>query len=91
MDVYTNAARQIIKEQQAIIGTIAYDQARKVTGLDVKSDGNVTITGNAKEVLGNLVNVYSQFFGNASVEVCRDAVRQVKPELSSDELPDILK
>lgn len=91
MDAYAQAANQIIRQQQVIIGPIAYDQARKVEGLQISAGGDVTIVGDEKQVLANLVQRYSEFFGNASVEVCRDAVRELKPPLKPEELPDVLK
>lgn len=92
LELYQKAAKQIIIEQQAIIGPIAYTQARKVEGINIDGKGSVIITGeNGKEILGNLVNRYADLFGQASVEVCKEAVREIEPPLKSEELPDILK
>lgn len=91
MNAYAQAANEIIRQQQVIIGPIAYDQARKVKGLSISDGGDVTIDGDEKQVLANLVESYSTLFGNASVEVCRDAVRDIKPPLKPDQLPDVLK
>ncbi len=91
MDPYVQAVSRIIKEQQAIIGPIALDQAKKVTGLEVGGVDDVKITGNKKEVLGNLVNQYSKLFGKASVEVCKEAFSAVSDKIPTSEVPDILK
>ncbi|MEN9328187.1 MAG: hypothetical protein RI947_995 [Candidatus Parcubacteria bacterium] len=91
MNVYAQAANEIIRQQQIIIGPIAYDQARTVKGLRFTDGGDVTIEGDEKQVLASLVESYSTLFGNASVEVCRDAVRDLKPALKPEELPDVLK
>lgn len=73
MDIFAQAAEKIIKEQEGIIGPVALEQARKVTGLKV--NGGVSIEGaNKTEVLSNLVAQYEQLFGQASVEVCKQAV-----------------
>ena len=82
---------KIIKQQENIIGPIALEQARKVAGLKISSSGEVEIKGNSKEVLSHLVEQYEHLFGQASVEVCKDAVKELKPPPSRDELPDILK
>ena len=88
---YEQIVAQIIKDQEAIIGPLASDQARKVGGIQLDTNGEVKITGNGKDVLGNLVNKYSEFFGQASVEVCKEAVKEVYPGVPSEDLPDILR
>lgn len=90
-DTYRKAVNKIIREQETIIGPLAYDQARKVAGISISTSGEVSIKGNGKEVLGQLVDQYSQFFGRASIEVCKDALKDIEPSLTSTELPDILK
>lgn len=91
MDPFAQAASRIIKEQQAIIGPIALDQAKKVSGLQVSSADDVQISGNKKEVLGNLVNQFSKLFGKASVEVCKEAFSPFSDKIPATEIPDILK
>ncbi|MCR4263193.1 MAG: hypothetical protein NUV98_00555 [Candidatus Roizmanbacteria bacterium] len=91
MDQLILAAQQIIKAQQSVIGPIALDQARRVSGLTVHTSNDIVITGNPKKILGELVDKYAEFFGQASVEVCKDAVREVTPPIPSSDLPDILK
>ncbi len=91
MDTYAQAISNIIKEQQAIIGPVALDQAKKVSGLEVLNDDDVKITGNKKEVLGNLVNQYAKLFGRASIEVCKEAFSAYSEKIPATEVPDILK
>ena len=91
MDPYAQAISRIIKEQEAIIGPIALDQAKKVAGLEVGGVDDVKITGNKKEVLGNLVNQYAKLFGRASVEVCKEAFSVVSDKILATDIPDILK
>lgn len=90
MDAFAQAISKIIKEQQAIIGPIALDQAKKVDGLEVLGD-SVKIMGNKKEVLNNLVNQYAKLFGKASVEVCKGAFAPFSEKIPAAEIPDILK
>ena len=89
MDLYVEAVSRIIKEQQAIIGPIAVDQAKKVAGLEIGAD--IKITGNKKDVLGNLVNQFAKLFGQVSVEVCKEAFQPYKDKIPASEIPDILK
>lgn len=91
MNLYEQVATQIVKDQEAVIGPLAFDQARKVAGIQIDLNGKVKISGNGKEILTSLVKVYSEFFGQASVEVCKEAVREVNPSVPKEELPDILK
>jgi hypothetical protein len=90
MDTASQIVEKIIKEQEAIIGPIAVEQARKVEGLEVVSDSDVKIVGNVKEVLTNLVAQYEKLFGKASVEVCREAVRGMIAQAPKDQIPQIL-
>ena len=85
------AVSRIIKEQQAIIGPVAIDQAKKVAGLEVGGADDVKMTGNKKEVLTNLVNQYAKLFGRASVEVCKEAFESVADKIPASDVPDILK
>lgn len=91
MDLYAQAVAKIIKEQQEIIGPIALEQAKKVSGLEVTSVDDVRISGNKKDVLGNLVNQYSALFGRASVEVCKEAFQSFSSKIPASDVPDILK
>ena len=90
MDTYAQVISNIIKEQQAIIGPIALDQAKKVSGLEVNGT-DVKITGNKKEVLDALVNQYSKLFGKASIEVCKEAFEPFQDKIPGTDVPDILK
>jgi len=91
MDPFITAISRIIKEQQAIIGPIALDQAKKVSGLEVGGVDDVKITGNKKEVLTDLVNQYAKLFGRASIEICKEAFEAVADKIPQTEVPDVLK
>jgi len=91
MDIYSQAVAEIIKQQQLVIGPLALDQARKVMGLNITDESHFVISGNAKEVLVHLVQQYSQIFGQASVEVCKEALKHLKSPPSRDDLPEILR
>lgn len=90
MDLYAQIANKIIKEQQAIIGPIALEQARKVSGLKVDDKASdVQLQGDEKEIIEKLVEQYQHLFGQTSVEVCKEAIRGL--DVSSDKLPALLK
>lgn len=92
MSIYDQFAANIIKEQETIIGPVAWEQAGKVTGLrvDIKMH-TVNVEGNSKEVLEKLVAQYEILFGPASREVCRDAVRPLLAQVPPDEVPAVLQ
>lgn len=91
MDFYAQAVSSIIKEQQALIGPVAIDQAKRVQGLQLTSLDDVKIVGNRKDVLGGLVSQYEKLFGKASVEVCKEAFEPFSDKIPSQDVPDILK
>lgn len=91
MDPVAQAVSRIIKEQQTIIGPVALDQAKKVSGIQIVSVDDVKVTGNGKEILENLVNQYARLFGRASIEVCKEAIEPISDKIPVNDLPDILK
>lgn len=92
MSIYDQFASNIIKEQETIMGPVAWEQASRVSGLriDIQTHA-VSIEGNSKEVLEKLVAQYERLFGPASREVCRDAVRPLLAQVSPDEVPAVLR
>lgn len=82
----------IIKEQALVIGPMAWEEAKKVSGLRIDIQAHtVGVDGSIKEALEKLVAQYERLFGSASREVCRDAVRPLLSQISQEEIPDILK
>jgi len=92
MSIYDQFATNIIKEQEVIIGPVAWEQAGKVTGLHIDPQTHTAnIEGNPKEVLKILVAQYEVLFGRASREVCRDAVRPLIGQVAQEDLPAVLR
>jgi hypothetical protein len=92
MDKYLQAISSIIQEQELIVGkTVALWQAKKVPMLEVQDSGQIILKGDPKEALQSLVQQYSELFGQASIEVCKEAIRKSTTPLANEELPDILK
>ena len=91
MDILEQAAEKIIEEQEKIIGPIALEQAKKVPGLTVNLQKHeVKIEGDQKEILQKLVEQYQHLFGRASVEVCKDAVRNIIKQVPPDNVPSLI-
>ncbi len=93
MSTFDQILIRIIKEQELIIGPLAWDEAKKVAGLRIlsQSQGQVSFDGDAKEVVNKLVTQYSRLFGQASTEACRDAVQDLIVELPKDQIPALLQ
>lgn len=91
MDVYEQAAEKIIKEQESVIGPLALEQARQVSGLQVDQSNHVSFKGNKIDTLDRLVAQYRQLFGQTSVEVCKVATHNILSKLPSQEVPSLLR
>jgi len=83
-------ALQIVKQQELVIGPLAWSEARKVGGLSIVSQekGEVRIeNGDPKAVIDRLVAQYERLFGRASHEVCREAAAGLIANLAPGEIP----
>lgn len=88
-DIYSDLASRIIKQQEGIIGPLALSEAQKVSGLIIGENG-ISITGDGKSIVENLVKRYENLFGQTSIEVCKEAVRPLVSGLKHNDIPDIL-
>lgn len=92
MNAFLQIPLRIIKEQELIIGPIAWDEASKVSGLSIdQSHASVSFSGDEKDIINRLVAQYERLFGKASHEVCREAVQDILAEMPADEIPSSLK
>ena len=91
MDIFAQIAEKIIKEQETIIGPVALEQARKVSGLIINWEKHeVKLEGDKKEIVEKLVEQYEYLFGQASVEVCKDAVKDIISQIPQNQRPQLL-
>lgn len=92
MDIFAQLVEKIIKEQENIIGPVAVEQAAKVEGLKVDwVKREIELKGDKKEIIQALVNQYKYLFGRASVEVCKDAVKDIISQVPTNQVPDLLQ
>lgn len=91
LDKYIEAAKKIIHEQEQLIGPLALDLAKGANGLVVGSVEDIALSGDPKTALESLVVQYTKAFGNASVQVSKNAIRKTREPFTSEELPEILK
>jgi tRNA A-37 threonylcarbamoyl transferase component Bud32 len=95
MDMLIQITTKIIREQALIIGPIAWEEAQQIEGLTVDiqtQEISFTVTGESQgEVVDKLVKRYEQLFGRASLEVCRDAVKDLIADVPADQVPTLLR
>jgi hypothetical protein len=89
MTIFAQIASKIIKEQELVIGPLAWSEAQKVHGLQVdQSHSEVTLqNGDPKDVVDRLVAQYERLFGRASHEVCKEAAAEFISTLPRSEIP----
>ena len=91
---FPQIAVRIIREQELVIGPLAWDEARKVQGLQVvdEKSGQVSLqNGDPKGIIDKLVSQYERIFGKASHAVCHDAVQDLLVGVSKEEIPSSLR
>ena len=93
MDIFSRIASRIIKEQELIIGPLAWGEAKKVSGINVMDPkaGELTLEGDAKQIIDGLVARYDRLFGRASHEVSREAAAGLVADLPSTDVPMSLR
>ena len=92
VDIFEQAAERIIRVQENIIGPLALEQAKRVSGLKVDAKSRqVSFSGNKTDVLEKLVEQYRRLFGQTSVEVCKEATHSILSKLPPQEVPSLLK
>jgi hypothetical protein len=95
MNKYEQIASRIIKEQELVIGPLAWNSARKVQGLRIvdQKQGAVSIEnpGDSGKVVDGLVGEYEHLFGRASKEVCKEAVAGMIADFPKEEIPISLR
>lgn len=92
MNIFAQLTEKIIKEQEMIIGPVALEQARKVSGITIDwVKKEISLEGNETDVVEKLVEQYKRLFGQASVEVCKEAVRGLINDVPKDKVPTLLR
>lgn len=92
MTLLTSIATKIIKEQELIIGPVAWNEAKKVKDLVIdEEDHEVSLKKEDSAVVDQLIERYEKLFGKASLEVCRSAVRDIIGEMPPEQIPALLK
>ena len=89
---FSQISIQIIKEQELVIGPLAWDEAQKVPGINIdQSHEFVSFSGDNKDIVNRLVAQYERIFGRASHAVCKEAVQDIISQMPPEEVPSSLK
>jgi hypothetical protein len=95
MENYNQLALRIIREQEQLMGPMAWFEAGKVQGLQIldQEGGKIAFLqgSDSKAVVNNLVEQYSSLFGRAALEVCKESVAAIIADMSPSEIPSSLK
>lgn len=91
MSTLDTIAEKIIREQELVIGPLAWSEAQKVSGLQIGGDRHVALqNGDPKAVIDRLVAQYERLFGRASHEVCKEAAASLIRGMPQGEVPTSL-
>lgn len=94
MSILDQIAIKIIKEQEQVVGPIAWNEAGKVKGLHIidKKTGALSIDeSEGRSVVDRLINQYENLFGRASREVCKEAAASLVADMAPGEVPSSLQ
>lgn len=89
---FDQIATKIIREQELIIGPIAWQEAEQVQGLtfDDHTAVHIADSQDPKTVVNQLVGRYERLFGRASREACKEAVAALVADLAPSDVPSAL-
>ncbi len=95
MNTLDQVASSIIKDQEKVIGPLAWDEAAQVADLQIldRKTGKVEIVSDTDhgKVIDDLVSQYVELFGRAAREACREAAASLIADLPPAEVPSSLK
>ncbi len=80
------------QEQESIIGPVAIEQAAQIAGFHINWDNHsVSIDGDPKIMLDELIDQYKKLFGQIAVQVSKEAVAAILTKLPSEQQPKSLQ
>lgn len=91
-ELFDQIAEKIIEQQEAIIGPVAIEQAKRVKELKIDwPKHDVDISGSPQTAIDELVAQYKELFGQIAVETCKEAVSRYLAQLPADQQPKSLR
>lgn len=90
--LFDQIAEKIIEQQEAIIGPVAIEQAKRVKELKIDwPKHDVDISGSPQAAIDELVAQYKELFGQIAVETCKEAVARYVNQLPAEQQPKSLR
>jgi hypothetical protein len=92
-DIYNKILSRIIQEQEMIVGSLAWEIAVSVKNLVVvdKQTYQISITGEPKNIINDIVARYQKVFGMLAIDVSKQAVFDVLADMSIEDIPASLQ
>lgn len=91
-DIGNSLIKLIITVHKELVGAYAIREANKVEGLQVSENlETISTTGDVKNIANRLILLYKGLFGDNSIQFCKQARAELLPEISQDQLPELLK
>ncbi len=92
LQLFDQIVEKIIEQQEAIIGPVAVEQAKKVHELKINWPQHlVGIDGNPQQAIDELVAQYKELFGQIAVQVSKEAVAAIMAKLPPEQQPKSLQ
>jgi hypothetical protein len=86
MSGFNAVATAIIAGQQKVMGPVAINLARSVSGITVGDDGSATVSGGI-DAVDALVKTYSGLTGQLGVRMCHQAAQQALQQHPDVQVP----
>ena len=92
-EIYSSIVLRIILQQAELVGTLAWQVAQQVSGIDVIDmlKSQITIRGEPREAINELIGKYQKLFGKMARDVCRNSVADILADMESNEIPESLR
>ena len=91
--IYNKILSRILKEQETILGSLAWQLAEKISGLQIlnKETFEIRIIGEPKAVIDNFVFRCERVFGSFARDACKQAVVYFTADMPTDDIPTRLR
>lgn len=90
MNILEQITSKIIKDQEQIMGPVAWYEASKISGLTVidRKTGVLSLkSSDNRQAIDNLVDGYARLFGPAAQKTCRESAAALIADLQPGEVP----
>jgi|GEM_PF-327927 len=86
ISTFSQLAKRIIEEQERIVGPLAWQEARRVKGLNIDPETRAITFGQTPQtVIEHLLDHYETIFGRSAREACRGIVNQFIAQLPPEQ------